>query len=350
MSVILFISLIDFVLSSLAWVYYSHAFSFMRSAPFIALYVLLMLNTVGSRVLPESLPLPLLKLSAWLSGYWIAFLYYSLLLMVVHGIVYAVLRIFSFKLPFMQFAAAGAIVLAIFVAWGSWRAFSPVVRTETVVTDKLSSDKQYKIVLVSDIHLGRELGYDYSKGLVELVNAQQPDLVLIAGDIMDERLQYIIEEDSLAPLKELQAPLGVYGAYGNHDYLDRPDELRALLAGNNISILTDESTVVDDKLKITGLHDYRVSTSIVPLQALSVDNDKYYSILIDHQPRRMDAAAEAGYDMYIWLGIPIQGRCSRTGWLRSGCISWIMVWPDLVTLLLLSAMATDFGDRRCGRS
>ncbi len=107
MSVILFISLIDFVLSSLAWVYYSHAFSFMRSAPFIALYVLLMLNTVGSRVLPESLPLPLLKLSAWLSGYWIAFLYYSLLLMVVHGIVYAVLRIFSFKLPFMQFAAAG---------------------------------------------------------------------------------------------------------------------------------------------------------------------------------------------------------------------------------------------------
>ena len=90
---------------------------------------------------------------------------------------------------------------------------------------------------------------------------------------MDERLQYIIEEDSLAPLKELQAPLGVYGAYGNHDYLDRPDELRALLAGNNISILTDESTVVDDKLKITGLHDYRVSTSIVPLQVLSVDND-----------------------------------------------------------------------------
>ena len=277
MSVILFISLIDFVLSSLAWVYYSHAFSFMRSAPFIALYVLLMLNTVGSRVLPESLPLPLLKLSAWLSGYWIAFLYYSLLLMVVHGIVYAVLRIFSFKLPFMQFAAAGAIVLAIFVAWGSWRAFSPVVRMETVVTDKLSSDKQYKIVLVSDIHLGRELGYDYSKGLVELVNAQQPDLVLIAGDIMDERLQYIIEEDSLAPLKELQAPLGVYGAYGNHDYLDRPDELRALLAGNNITILTDESTVVDDKLKITGLHDYRVSTSIVPLQALSVDIDKYYT-------------------------------------------------------------------------
>lgn len=86
MSVILFISLIDFILSSLAWVYYSHAFSFLRSTPFIILYVALMLNTVGSRMLSASLPLPLLKLSAWLSGYWIAFLYYSLLLMVLHGI------------------------------------------------------------------------------------------------------------------------------------------------------------------------------------------------------------------------------------------------------------------------
>jgi predicted MPP superfamily phosphohydrolase len=42
-----------------------------------------------------------------------------------------------------------------------------------------------------------------------------------------------------------------------------------------------------------------VFQQVVPLQALSVDNDKYYSILIDHQPRRMDAAAEAGYDMYL---------------------------------------------------
>ena len=299
MSVILCISLIDFILSSLAWVYYSHAFSFLRSTPFIILYILLMLNTVGSRMLPASLPLPLLKFSAWLSGYWIAFLYYSLLLMVLHGIVYSVLRILSFKLPFTQFAAAGAVFLVIFIAWGSWRAFSPVVRTENVVSAKLPPEARYKIVLVSDIHLGRELGYEYSKGLVQRINAQQPDLVLIAGDIMDERLRYIIDENSLAPLKELRAPLGVYGAFGNHDYLDRPNELRALLAANNVRILADESTLADGNLKITGLHDYRVSASTVPLQNLSSNNDSYYSILIDHQPRRMDAAAAAGYDMYL---------------------------------------------------
>ena len=123
--------------------------------------------------------------------------------------------------------------------------------------------------------------------------------MLIAGDIMDERLRYIIDENSLAPLKELRAPLGVYGAFGNHDYLDRPNELRALLAVNNVRILTDESTLADGNLKITGLHDYRVSASTVPLQNLSSNNDKYYSILIDHQPRRMDAAAAAGYDMYL---------------------------------------------------
>lgn len=299
MSVVIFISLIDFILSALAWFYYSHAFPFIKSAGFILLYLFLMVNTVGSRVLPDWLPAFVLKLSAWLSGYWVAFLYYSLLLMVGHGVLYAALRLLSVRLPFTQFAAVGAAFLVVFIAWGSWRAFSPVVRNETVVTQKLAQGEHYKIVLVSDIHLGRELGYKYSSGLVDLVNAQRPDMVLIAGDIMDERLKYIAEENSIEPLSRLKAPLGVYAAFGNHDYLDGPKELRALLEANKVHVLTDESTVVDGKLKITGLHDYRVSTSVVPLQQLSEGNDKYYSVLIDHQPRRIDAAEAAGYDMYV---------------------------------------------------
>lgn len=299
MSVIIFISLIDFALSSLAWFYYSHAFPVLKSIPLIALYLLLVVNTVVSRILPDELPLSLLKISAWLSGYWIAFLYYSVLLMVVHGLAYMLLRCFTVNLPFMQFAAAGTIFVTVFIAWGSWRAFSPVVRTETVLTDKLSGDEQYKIVLVSDLHLGRELGYEYSNGLAELVNAQQPDLILVAGDIMDERLQYIVEENSLEPISKWQAPKGIYAAFGNHDYLDRPNELKAMLTMHNVQVLTDESLIVDDKLKITGLHDYRVSTSVLPLQRLGFENTDYYSILIDHQPRRIDAARDAGYDMYV---------------------------------------------------
>ncbi len=299
MSVVIFISVINFVLSSLAWFYYSHAFSWMRSISFITLYLLLMVNTVGSRVLPQSLPSFILKVSAWLSGYWIAFLYYSLLLMVMHGILYFLLRLFSFKFSYAQFTAIGAIFLVFFIAWGSWRAFSPVIRTETVISKKLPADANYKLVLISDIHLGRELGYDYSRGLVKLINGQKPDLVLIAGDIMDERLQYIIEENSMEPLSHIESPLGVYGVFGNHDYLDRTDELNSMLMYNNVKILMDTSVWVDKNIKVTGLHDYRVSKSILPLQNLSIDNNQYYSILMDHQPRRIDAAREAGYDMYL---------------------------------------------------
>lgn len=299
MNIVVFIAVVDIILSSLAWFYYSRAFPWLRSAPMLVVYLLLMLNTFGSRILPASLPLPLLKLSAWLSGYWIAFMYYSLLLMAVHGIVYVALRVLTFKLPFVQFAATGAVFLVLFIAWGSWRAFSPVVRTENIVTDKLASGTQYKIVLVSDIHLGRELGYAYSNGLAELINAQKPDLVLIAGDIMDERLRYITEENSLEPLGRLQASLGVYGAFGNHDYLDNSSELKAMLAAERVQILTDASVVLDGKLKLTGLRDYRVNPGVENLQALSLDNADYYSILIDHQPRRIDAAAAAGYDLYL---------------------------------------------------
>lgn len=132
MSVVIFISLIDFILSALAWFYYSHAFPFIKSAGFILLYLFLMVNTVGSRVLPDWLPAFVLKLSAWLSGYWVAFLYYSLLLMVGHGVLYAALRLLSVRLPLPSLRQWGAAFLVVFIAWGSWRAFSPVVRNETV--------------------------------------------------------------------------------------------------------------------------------------------------------------------------------------------------------------------------
>ena len=58
------------------------------------------------------------------------------------------------------------------------------MRTEEIVTSKLPPNSSYKIVLVSDIHLGRILGNAYAQDLVKKINAQNPDLVLIAGDIL----------------------------------------------------------------------------------------------------------------------------------------------------------------------
>lgn len=95
---------------------------------------------------------------------------------------------------------------------------NPIVRTETVAASK-NIEADTKIVLVTDLHLGHINALGAAQDVVQRINAQKPDLVLIGGDIVDEKLSYVLDNGSLEALK-FDAPLGTYAVYGNHDYLD----------------------------------------------------------------------------------------------------------------------------------
>ena len=294
-----FFIIIDFLLSTISYIYCRLNFGFAKTWSFFFCYVFLAVNMIGSRLLPESTPLILLKASSWLSGLWLAFIYYSVILAIIHSIIWLGGKLFSVKLPNYKIACAGLLCMLAFITWGSFRAFNPTIRTEEITTAKLPTNTNYKIVLVSDIHLGRLLGKSYAENLVEKINAQEPDLVLLAGDILDEKLLYVTEQDSLSPLAKLKAPLGVYAVYGNHDYLDKPLVWQQMLEANNITVLRDANAIVDNKLKLTGLNDFSRNRSTASLEKLSTDNANYYSIVIDHQPRKMEAASLQGYDLYV---------------------------------------------------
>lgn len=297
MKVILFIGLIDFVLSSISYIYYYKNLSAAKARFFTITYFLLALNAVLSRMLPDNTPAFLLKISSWLGGLWIAFLYYSLWLIIIHALLWLICKILKIKLPSAKTVVCGLAAIICFIAYGTYQAFNPVVRTETINTSKLPDNENIRIVLVSDIHLGRILGYDYAKQLVELVNQQHPDYILLAGDIADERLQYITQENSLAPLKNFKSVHGVYAAFGNHDYLDNPEMWRSMLEKHNITVLQDENVQKGD-VSITGLNDYSKSKTAEPLKNLISDRNKY-NIVIDHQPRKISAASQYGYDLYV---------------------------------------------------
>lgn len=299
MKFIYFFIIIDILLSSISYIYCRLNFGFAKTWSFFLCCLFLAINMIGSRLLPESTPLILLKASSWLSGLWLAFIYYSVILALIHSLIWLGGKLFSVQLPNYKIACAGLLCMLAFITWGNFRAFNPVIRTEEIATAKLPTNTNYKIVLVSDIHLGRLLGKSYAENLVEKINAQEPDLVLLAGDILDEKLLYVKEQDSLSPLSKLKVPLGVYAAYGNHDYLDKPAVWQEMLEANNINVLRDANAIVGNNLKITGLNDFSRNRSTASLEKLSADNANYYSIVIDHQPRKMEAASSAGYDLYV---------------------------------------------------
>lgn len=296
-----FIASVDLLLSLLGYFYYRHQLPFGRSLYFSLAYLLLTLNAILSRSLSPLLSPTLVKLSAWLEGLWVAFSYYTLLFSLIHLVLWLLSKLVHIQLPFGKIALITLVASCLTVTFGSLRAFTPVVRTEEIVTNKLSAGASYRLVLLSDVHLGRILGRSYAEKLVQRVNQLEPDAVLIAGDLVDEKIAYVEAENSLEALSHFRAPKGVYLAFGNHEYIDNPTRWQGLVEANGIKVLRDASTVIDGQLKITGLNDFRYSKGKAPkaLLALAWENDKYYSVLMDHQPRRMLGAMRAGYDLYL---------------------------------------------------
>ncbi len=240
------------------------------------------------------------RVLAWVGNVWILFGFYSLILMLLNGLLIIPAKLFHIKYRFSTLLAMlGLAFICLTIAFGIYKAMNPIVRTETVATHKnIAADT--KIVLVTDLHLGHINAKGAAEDVCRRINAQNPDLVLIGGDIVDERLSYVIENGSLEALKGLKAPLGVYAVYGNHDYLDAsPAKLRRLLADDGITVLENEAAVLPNGIKLAGLRDYSRDRGTEALEALAEGNENYYSILIDHQPRRLSEAAAAGYDLSV---------------------------------------------------
>lgn len=297
MRILLFVGTVDAILSLIGYLYYRHTLPFGRSWTFGLIYLALALTTAISVVLPQGTPHLLLKITAWLEGLWIAFSYYTILLALLHLICWLLSKLGGWTLPSAKIGVFAFAFICCFIAWGTYRAFNPTVRTETLVTEKLPQGTQYKIVFLTDLHMGRILGHDYAAQLAERINAQDPDFVLVAGDMLDERIFYVEEEDTLSALAQIKAP--VYMGYGNHDYLDDPERWQQLLEAKGFHVLRNADTVIDGRLKITGIEDYSKDKTNQQVLKLAGENKNYYSILLDHQPRRMDAASDAGYDLYL---------------------------------------------------
>jgi predicted MPP superfamily phosphohydrolase len=120
-----------------------------------------------------------------------------------------------------------------------------VVRQETIEIKSWPHELSgLRIALISDIHAGGSF-IDEKKlqQIVATTNALNPDLIVMLGDYMSQSTWHgheIAPEVIAANLKQLRAPLGVYGVLGNHDWWYNGDKVRRAFAAAGMRILEDE--------------------------------------------------------------------------------------------------------------
>ncbi len=151
---------------------------------------------------------------------------------------------------------SGLIVLVLTVGtvgYGIYNAGRIRSASYDIPIEKNVSASTWNLVLISDLHIGAVGSEARLKDIVSHINALEPDLVCIAGDIFDNDYFAIQNpEEAADTLKNIKAPYGVYACLGNHDAGETFDQMLAFLKRSRIQVLNDEARVIDGRLVLIG--------------------------------------------------------------------------------------------------
>jgi predicted MPP superfamily phosphohydrolase len=216
-------------------------------------------------------------------------------------------------LPRRRFLARGLAVTAGAVALGTtgtgayFANASPVVRRVPIALAGLDPALDgLRIVTFSDGHLSATYGGRRFERLVELVNAQRPDVVAIVGDLVDAGVDELREE--VAPLADLVTEQGVFFVTGNHEYFSDARAWVRHLPTLGVDVLRNERVAIrrgGASFDLAGIDDRTAAVSGVPGHGADLDaaldgrDDATPVVLLAHQPVMVEQARAAGVDLQL---------------------------------------------------
>ena len=209
------------------------------------------------------------------------------------------------------YAGITAIVFTIvYLAAGWYGAHHVWEKNYTIETDKAVGN--FRVALLSDSHTGTTFHGDGFSEHMKEIGKQNPDVVLVAGDFVDDDTT---KEDMIRccqALGEMKTTYGVYYVFGNHDKGYYPsdyrgytgDDLIAELEKNGVTVLQDQNVLIDNRVYIIGRQDrsedVEKGKGRADMATLTQDlDDSKFSIVMDHQPADYEAQAASGVDLVV---------------------------------------------------
>ncbi|MBS6882188.1 MAG: metallophosphoesterase [Clostridiaceae bacterium] len=267
-------------------------------------------------------PPALRRLLKQVSNYWLGWMLYLLLAVLAVEALLACLRRIQRRdfaqmqrVRQVQGGAALALVCAVCL-YGMANARTLRVTEYAVTLEGAGEDMT--VALLADLHLGYSTDPAYIERAAQAVNDMQPDLIVVAGDIFDNEYEAVPEPDRIAAaLASMHSTYGAYACWGNHDLSepilagftwDTEDEekndpqMAGFLRRAGINLLEDEKVTLKNGVQLVGrkdpsrdrkLGDERLS----PAEWAGLLEPEKPAFVIDHQPKELEALAEAGFDL-----------------------------------------------------
>jgi len=181
-------------------------------------------------------------------------------------------------------------------------AYDYQVRNIKIKSSRLgASFHKFRIVQISDLHLGSFNTTEPLKKAIELIQDQKPDLIVFSGDLVNNTADETYRFKEL--LKTIKAPYGVYSVLGNHDYGDyvrwnnqeeknrNLEELINMHRQSGWNILMDQNAIIEkgeDRINIIGVQNWSAQGRFKRYGDLAKANQSIdsnlFSLLISHDP------------------------------------------------------------------
>ncbi|MGE7665394.1 metallophosphoesterase [Ureibacillus composti] len=228
-----------------------------------------------------------------IGSYWMFLFEYGLILCVLVNLFVLITRTKRIKIM-------GTIVFSLLIvlfAFGTYNAYSPVVRNLEITIDK--KGEPLRLVVASDFHLGILSDKEHLQKFVDLSNEAHPDVVLLVGDLVDDDPIWFVDEGMDDVMKQLKATYGVYGVLGNHEYYGGKIPLLVEEMKNaNVKILMDETILVGNRFYLTGQED-SVNENRMKVAHLKPENGEYPWFVMNHTPNDLESPSNAGVDLHL---------------------------------------------------
>jgi predicted MPP superfamily phosphohydrolase len=301
-----------FILTALSILFFSHYFIYFsvvhffgiaapaRRAALAAILFLLPASFIASSILAHWTDNLLSRAIYFCTSLWLGVGLTLMLTLAIAWGAWAMTRLFTRSPSPAIFGWAALTLSCLYSAYGLWNAYHPRARNLTVRIKNLPPAWQgRKIVQLSDAHLGYILRAGFASRLVAMINAENPHLVVITGDLFDGADGKL--EDLIAPLNALRAPLGIYFVTGNHETYLGVERAYAALRTTGVRILADERVVIEG-LQVIGVsypergHAKDLAQAIAKLAGF---DPALPSILLYHSPTHIAEAKTAGVSLQL---------------------------------------------------
>ena len=193
----------------------------------------------------------------------------------------------------------------VILGYGYWN-MKDVHKTHYTVTTHKTMTHDYRIAFLSDLHFGNTMNKLELEKYCQDISLQNPDIVILGGDIVDEHTTYQEMKDAFEALGQIKNQYGIYFIYGNHDqalYLNSPhftpSQLKESIEEHHISILLDSQVKIQNELTIIGRQDRSLGERANSQHLIKNVNQENFIFMLDHQPVDLQNNNELHVDLQL---------------------------------------------------